>query len=192
MFGKIITLFGEFILCTLFAPGGVLKIALRQKQNKQKLVQSGEKMLVIAGVLSLLFYILITDSTMITNPFTYIYGAGAVLAIFFGISMVVRGKKNNKYKAAIENHNIYKANEIAKYMGKAEETVINDILRMISEGLFPDFKFDMQTKTVMLNDDAMRRIPSKAIECDSCGASVTVFEGMQNKCEYCGEALNYN
>ena len=196
MFSKLGVYAGDFFLCLLVAPAGVLKIAHRQMKNKQGLVRGGEKVLVVAGGFIIIFFILITapptdGSTLLSNPFTYLYACAGILALVIGILMIFRGLKYNKYRAAIENHNLLKVADIAKMIGLPEQIVIKDLLQMIVEGFFPELRFDAETKTLKLNDSAMAKLQSKAVRCESCGASVTVFEGKQNRCEYCNSALNY-
>ena len=192
MIGKLFTYIGEFLLCILIPPLGVLKIAHRQMKNKQKLVKGGEQILVISGLFMIVFFIRINDAALISNPFTYLYGSAGVLGIIIGILMVLRGIKYTKYKSAVENNNLYTVNNIAKVVKLPEETIIKDLLQMITYGFFPELKFDPKAKTLKPNDSAMANIMSRAVECNSCGATVTVFDGKQNKCEYCGEALNFD
>ena len=146
-----VTYFWEFILCIFIAPAGVAKIAYRQYKNKEKLVKSGEKQLVIAAIFIFVFIILITDSENVFNPLTYLYGSSGILAIVLGILMILKGKKYNKYKSAINNHNLYSINEIAKFMSLPKETVTKDLLDMIEGGLLPDLKYNRETKKLELN-----------------------------------------
>ena len=193
MFDGLLSIIGEFFLCMMIAPAGMLKIAHRQMKNKQELIKGGEKVLVVAGVFFIIFFILMGagGSELYTNPFFYLYGSAGVLGAVLGTLMILTGVKYNKYKSAVENHDLYEAKAIAKLMGLPESTVINDLLRMISNGFFPDLKFDMETQTLMLNDDALAMLESKAVTCPACNATVTVYKGRRNKCEYCGDALNY-
>ena len=191
MFKGWLTIFGEFLLCMMVAPVGMLKVTHRQMKNKQELIKGGEKVLVVAGVFFVVFIISMADPETRSDWFYYLYAVAGVLGVVFGTLMILLGVKYNKYKSAVKNHDLYKAEAIAKLMGLPEKTVIKDLLRMMAGGFFPDLKFDMETKTLMLSDDALAMLESKAVTCPACNATVTVYKGRRNKCEYCGDALNY-
>jgi len=188
---KLITYTGDFFLCMLLAPVGILKIAHRQMQNKKNLIRGGEKLLVASGIAMIIFVILIVDPEMLTNPFTYMYGSAGILGIVFGIVLILQGVKYNKYKSAITSHNLRKIREISGMIKLPEEKVIKDVLKMIEYEFFSELKYDSKAKTLCLNNEAMAQIESKTILCHSCGASVTIIRGERNRCEYCGSALNY-
>jgi len=188
---KVVTYVGDFFLCTLLAPIGMLRIVHRQFQRKQQFNKGGGKLLALSVIFFILFGILISDPTTITNPFTYMYGVAGIGAVIFGVLMILRGAKYDKYKSAVENHNLLTVKSIADMIKETDDVVIKDLLQMIKDGFFPDFRYDAAAKTLRLNNFAITKKRSKAIECDNCGAKVTVFEGDQNKCEYCGSALNY-
>ena len=191
MFEKLIRYAGDFFLCLFIAPAGLLKIALRQLKNKQEFVKGGVKILVLSGVFMIFFFVMIADWTMHTNPFTYLFGSAGICGIVVGIIMIRRGMKNEKYRVAVHNNCLYTASEIADTLNQSKETVIKDITRMIGEGFFPEHKYDAKEEALKPHDLAIAKIKSKATLCTSCGATVTVLEGKQNKCEYCGIALNY-
>jgi len=195
--GKLLTYAGDFLLCLLLAPAGVLKIAHRQMKRKEKLIKGGEKVLIVGGVFLIIFGILVADaigtvdSEMITNPFFYLYGAGGILGAVLGVLMMLRGKRYNLYRSAVEDHDLLTVEEIASMTKQPEKTVVRDLLRMIADGFFPDLRFDLEGETLRLKDYAVVKKQSKAVQCVSCGAMVTVLEGERNRCEYCGAALNY-
>ena len=191
MLRKLGTYIGDFFLCLMIAPVGVLMVAHRQMKNKQNLIRGGEKILVVAGICAIIFFVALTRYEMLTNPFTYLHGSAGVLGTVLGIRMVRLGIKYDKYKSAVENHDLYAVNAIANFVNFPKKTVVNDLQLMIANGLFPNLKFDTKTQTLKLNAYAMAQKERKPARCDSCGAPATVYEGMQNKCEYCGNFLNY-
>ena len=191
MIGKLGTYIGDFFLCMLLAPAGILKIANRQMKRKQELVRGGQKLLVMAGVCLIVFFILITDSTMWTNPFTYLYGSGGILALVLGAVTMKKGMTYQKYVAAVENHGLLTVFDIGQLLKQPQETVTRALLAMITDGFFPELKFDAQAKCLQPMNPVVRNVRSRAVDCTSCGARVTVFEGQPNKCEYCGDALDY-
>ena len=191
MIRKLGTYTGDFFLCLFCAPAGVLKIAHRQMKNKQGLIKGGEKLLVAAGIFFIFFFILITDSEMLTNPFTYLYGSAGALGAVLGVGMILRGKKNKRYQSAVEDHHLLSIRSIAKIVKLPEATVTADLLQMIAAGFFAELKYDVEAKTLVIKDAAPEKMQSRAVACTACGATVAVFEGKQNKCEYCGNALNY-
>ena len=191
MFSNFGTAIGDFFLCLFLAPLGILRIIHRNMKNKQNLIKGGEKILVIAGVFITVFFILIVDPEMLTNPFTYLYASGGIVGIVFGIFMIFTGIKYGKYKSAVEKHNLFKVKDIANMLKQPEETAAKTLIKMISDGFFPELKFDVKTKTLLPNESALVKLESKTVVCDSCGAKGVIFEGKQNKCEYCGDVLNY-
>ena len=188
---KLFVYTGDFFLCLLIAPVGVLKIAHRQMKRKKELIRGGEKLLILGVFFLVVFFILLTDSSMLTNPFFYMYAGASILSIVLGGRLLFQGLRFKKYLAAVENHDLYTARDIAALLKLPESTVAKDLMQMVGDGFFPNYKFDSKTKRLQLNDSAIAKRQSKAVECSSCGASVTVFEGEQNRCEYCNEALNY-
>ena len=189
MIGKFFTYTIDFFICLIVPPAGLLRIARRHMKNKQNLVKGGEKVLILSGVFMIGFLALVSDAATITNPFTYMYGISAILGIALGLPMLLKGVKYGKYKSAVEDHNLLAVSDIANMVKLPKNTVINDLLQMIKHGFFTELKFDSKMRSLQMRDSAMEKIPSKAVECDSCGAKVTVFEGKQNRCEYCGEPL---
>jgi len=191
MFAKLIIYTADFFLCFFFAPAGILKIAHRQMQRKQDLVRGGQKLLMAGGVLFLFGAALLASPEMLTNPFTYFFAVGGLIGLILGVITLRKGMKYNKYKGAVVHQNLMSAREIAGFVGLAENAVVRDLLTMIGDGMFPGLRFNSQTRMLELSDAAKRSMLSRAVECDSCGAKVTVYEGIENRCEYCGDALSY-
>ena len=191
MFEKLIRYSGDFFLCLFIAPAGLLKIALRQSKRKQEFVKGGMKILVVSGVFLIFCFVMIADGSLFTNAFTYLFGSAGIVGAVLGLIMIRQGIRNRNYSAAVQNNCLLKITDIADIMKLPKETVSKDILRMIAEGFFPEYKYDVKEATLKPHDLAVEKIKSKAILCTSCNATVTVFEGKQNKCEYCGIALNY-
>jgi hypothetical protein len=191
MFAKLITYTVDLFLCVAIAPAGVLKIAQRMMQRKQDLARGGVKLMVVGGIFMMLFVSLMMDAPLRSNPFTYMYSSAGVIGLVLGVRTFLKGKKYEKYKGAVTHQNLMSAHEIANYVGLAEHAVVRDLLTMIGDGMFPALRFNAQTRRLELNDATKKSMFSRAVECDSCGAKVTVYEGIENKCEYCGDALSY-
>jgi hypothetical protein len=188
---KLGTYIVDFLLCLVLPPAGVLKIAHRQNKRRQELVRGGQKVLMVAVAMIIVVNILHNDEAMLKNPFFYAYGAAGLMGIFFGVRMILQGQRYKKYETTVKTFRVYTAFEIGEKIKLPQETVIKDLVAMLEGGFFADYTYDSAARALRRSEDAMAKVPSAAVVCQSCGASVTVYEGRRNRCEYCGSALNY-
>jgi len=181
-------------LCIFIAPVGMLLQALRQRKiNKLDLGRAGRNLLILSGVYLLLFFILVSDPTTLDNPFTYLCLFGGTVGIVPGILFIKDGMLYNNIKTAAENQGLRNIKEIAVAVSAADHVVMKAVVTMLRDGYLPDFELDMKTDSLRPTEQVMVKImlESRAVECEYCGAKVTVFKDKINKCEYCGSSLNY-
>jgi hypothetical protein len=181
-------------LCIFIAPVGVLLQVLRQKEiNRHDMIKAGRSLLILTGVYLLLFFILVSDPTTVGNPFTYSCLGGGIVGLIPGIMFIREGILINKIIDAVGTQKLWKVSEIAIAAGAADHEIMKLLITVLKQGNFPDLELDMSSNMLRQNEATIVKImlESRAVECENCGAKVTVFKDKINKCEYCGSSLNY-
>ena len=84
----------------------------------------------------------------------------------------------------IKNQNMLSVSMLSMQTGKSEAEIIYSLRECIVKGYISGYYFD-DTGLCLCKITPV----TKAMECSSCGASVTVINGI-GKCEYCGTNVN--
>ena len=132
-----------------------------------------------------------TDIPKVLSGFLIFIGVllGSISAFLF--------EKNNtlkrKYISLIENQRVLSLDEISQICSLPYEKVSNDINKMIERGYFENIYLDFSNRKIIIsnnNIDINTKVIEKSVTCPSCGATCKVDSLGNNKCEYCGTALN--
>ncbi len=118
----------------------------------------------------------------------------AIPALIIVIFLEKINARKRKYVSLIEKQRILSIDSISSACSISHAKVYNDINKMIEKGFFGDAYIDETNQRIVIpnsNVDLHTQVQEKSIECPTCGATVTVYSHKENKCEYCGTALQF-
>jgi len=124
-----------------------------------------------------------------------------IAVLFFCLSLVALGvylvidgyAKTNLinnfyiYEPRLDTNNFKSVPAFAASVNTPVEKVRKNLVKMLGLGFFPNWFLDRRTDT-LVNSNAPK-VKYVTVMCNHCGASTTVAEGLDNKCEFCGAAL---
>lgn len=116
-----------------------------------------------------------------------------IVAVVVGFLWEKRNLRKREYFSMIDNHRISSLDKIASSLSLSYEQVEKDIRKMIQKGFFGLAHIDNMTRSIVLPNedvDISTKVVTTSVICPTCGATNNVSSIGENKCEYCGTALN--
>jgi len=130
---------------------------------------------------------------IVVSGIFFIAGIACVTALF-----IIQKRAKIKFKqsemlksyvALIGNKKSVPIKWLAQKMNISQEQVIKDLYQAKSCGAFIDGHIDENVNILLFpNDNSAGTI--KIVMCKNCGVGVEIIMGYENKCTYCGAALN--
>ena len=120
----------------------------------------------------------------------YFVGISAIVGLILSQIMIQKGRKDEKYKSAIEIHGLKRVKDIAAAVKVTSETAIKDLQKLIDEGFFSNGELNAD-KTVLVLDKKAVVEKVRTHRCSGCGATVVATSTKGTVCEYCGSPVNF-
>lgn len=116
-----------------------------------------------------------------------------ICGVFLGWLFEKRNSRRREYFSMIDNHRISSLDKIASSFSLSYEQVEKDVRKMIQQGFFGLAHIDNAARSIVLPNedvDINTKVVTTSVICPTCGATNNVSSIGENKCEYCGTALN--
>jgi len=171
-------------------PVGMFLVSLRYWQNKTSHAKGGRSLLAVAitfFALFLLFWLISDVPTMQDFIMSfYLFGAGSIIGLVFSGLMLANGAKQAKYLRAVESYQCTTISAVVEAVGLPRATVVNDLQKMIHDGILPEAKMDASADVFTLRFRELAEQMTKTVRCPGCGATAVATRGIASVCEYCG------